>query len=110
MKNNVNLKKTIFFGILLFFVCNLVYPYELNGVVSSNGDGTYAVELENQYGHVYSGSAEDNGDDTLNVQVYDYSGTSYSGTATSNGGGTYTLDLYSDSSGGSANGTVTLDD
>lgn len=93
--------------VLLFPLASLAY--ELDGTATDNGDETYSVTLQNQYGHEYSGDASKNDDGSLSVSVQDYNEESYSGEAEENEDGTYTLDLSNDSTGGDASGTLTIE-
>lgn len=104
------MKKLVGIFLILFLFVGIAHAYELDGSMDNNGDGTYSVTLNNQNGHEYNGTATDNGDGTMSVSVQDYNGESYSGTASNNGDGSYDLDLQNDSSGGSASGTVDIND
>ena len=104
---NMNLSRIL----LLFFtltIATLANGYELNGSMSYEGDGNYSVSVENENGHDYDGEANDNGDGTFDIELQDDDDQSHSGNMTSNGDGTYDLDLQNDTTGGSASGTVIL--
>lgn len=101
--------KFLFF-IMTFCLFTTAFCYELNGSATSDGSGDYSLELQNEYGHVYSGTASDNGDGTIDVSVSDYNNETYSGIAESNGDGTYSLSLQNDTSGGSAEGQIDVDE
>lgn len=104
----MNIVRMLFLLLIVSFG-TVANAYDLNGSMSYDGRGSYSLSLENENGHQYSGEATDNGDGTFDVSLEDDKGQSYSGTMQNSGSGTYELDLQNDSSGGSASGTVTLD-
>jgi len=101
------MKKFILFSVVTL-ATNFANAYELSGSMSKDGDNSYSVVLQNENGHEYAGEATKNGDGTLDVSVEDDNDQSYSGTATENSAGSYDLSLQNDSSGGDADGTLTL--
>lgn len=94
----------IFIAILSF--SSAVFAYELDGTMTSKGDGTYSVVLKNSYGRVFTGTAVDQEDGEIDLTVRDAEGNVFSGYALDNDNGGYILDLTNDETGDTATGTM----
>lgn len=95
---------------LLLFSAN-VFAVELNGTLSSNGNGIYSVDAQDGNGTGYKGTANvsDGDDGTLDITITDDQGTEFTGTAKRNkDNGSFDLELQSDA-GTKAEGSITLD-
>lgn len=103
----LNKIKLLFLTAILLFAFNgLVFADDLDGWMTNNNDGTYAVKIENDNGDTYTGTAVPNPDGTYSLNVEDRDGDVYTGTATKNPLGDFVLDLNDETYGGYATGSA----
>lgn len=97
--------KLMLFSLLLMF-SPAVLSYELDGSITSLGNGTYNVHVANEDGHQFNGNAVDQGDGSILVTVSDKNGVTYRGIATDFSDGDYQVEYRNLSTGEVITGTL----
>ena len=105
------MKKMLIMLLFFFNLVSLSYAYTLNGTMTDNNDGTYAILLNSADDKVYNGIGVMQGDGTLTIDVAieDEGSETYICLGTPNHDGSYALSLRNNTSGEIATGNLTED-